>query len=85
MSEQQTGETNISLQDGVSRLVSDEVYAHGVQQNFSQHVETHSKLDALARCRALNAFLAENVRSCSSASGARACCAIGSAAGPHAF
>lgn len=62
MHTKQTTEITTSLSEGVSRLVSEHTYAQGVQENFSQHVEKHRTLDALARCRALNSFLAENVR-----------------------
>jgi hypothetical protein len=33
-----------------------------VQREFSAHCQQHSGLDALARCKALNAFLAQDVR-----------------------
>lgn len=51
-----------SVKEGVSRLLTEERYAQGVQQNFAHHVQQHSQLDALERCKALNKFLAENVR-----------------------
>jgi hypothetical protein len=54
-------QSTVDLHQGAQRLLQEDGYAEGVQKNFDEHVEKHSKLDALARCKALNAFLAENV------------------------
>jgi hypothetical protein len=51
----------IDLKSGVTRLLAEEQYARQVQLKFSQHLQKHANLDALARCKALNSFLAANV------------------------
>jgi hypothetical protein len=51
----------VELRQGAQRLVREDEYAEGVRKNFNEHVEKHSKLDALSRCKALNTFLSDNV------------------------
>ena len=62
------------LKSGVSRLLAEEDYAHDVQHKFSSHLQQHAQLDALARCKALNSFLAKNVRFAADARRHWTCC-----------
>jgi hypothetical protein len=72
------------MKAGVSRLLADEGYAATVRSSFTKHVSQHASRDVLERCRALNSFLADNVRLCESLSLPCVCLTVFEAASPAA-